>query len=105
VDRKTQNFSMPFFFSSFFLSSKRFVVFPFREFCCLDESVGLVRPNWLQTDNATFVGTQIVNNRECDVWLAMGNSINYYLNDPSDNFLCLLDDGGWKCGCLICSVF
>ena len=40
--------------------------------------------------------TQRVGTRLCDVWLAMGSSRNYWLQERSSGFPCLLDDGGYN---------
>jgi hypothetical protein len=73
-----------------------FVVFPFSRMCCTEAAPGLLSPDWLRTDNATFVGTETVGTRTCDVWLAIGGSKNYYLAERSTGFMCRLDDGGFN---------
>ncbi len=55
--------------------------------CCAD---------WLRHDNATLVGVERVGRRNCDVWLAMGGSKNYWLSERASGFPCLLDDGGYN---------
>jgi hypothetical protein len=74
-----------------------YVVFPFTQSCFKSATgVGLLSPAWLRKDNATYVGSERIGNRVCDVWLAMGNAKNYWLQERITHFPCLLDDGGFN---------
>jgi hypothetical protein len=86
----------PLFCSTYLSATGLLVAFPFQQRCCRESSPGLLRPDWLAHDNATFQGTQRVGSRVCDVWLAMGSSRNYWLQERASGFPCLLDDGGYN---------
>lgn len=102
--------------TTYLTSNAFYVVFPFtkqwsggeRDVCCLvsfhsdsntnsvkSSAPGLLYPDWLAKDNATYVGQEKVGPRVCDVWLAMGSDHNYWLQDRS-GFPCRIDDGGFN---------
>jgi hypothetical protein len=90
------NNGTPEYCTTFLTPNYFYVVFPCRQFCCTEASPGLLRPDWLVHDNATFVGREKVLSRTCNVWLAMGSSRNYWLDDELTGFPCLMDDGGYN---------
>ena len=77
-------------------ASTFFVVFPFSRQCCIEAAPGLLSPDWLRRDNATWVGTEQIGHRICDVWLAEGGSKNYYLAERETGYMCRVDDGGFN---------
>lgn len=81
--------------TTYLTSSNFYVVFPFSKKCVKSSSPGLVSPKWLINDNATLAGTEMINGRVCNVWVAYGSSKNAWLQDGF-GFPCRLDDGGFN---------
>lgn len=73
-----------------------YVSFPFTGNCYKSAAPGLLAPDWLARDNATYAGTERVGMRTCDVWLAMGSQRNYWLQERVTGFPCRVDDGGFN---------
>ncbi len=80
--------------TTFLTPSHFYIIFPFRNACCVESSPGLLRPDWLVHDNATFVGEERILHRVCDVWLAMGSSKNYWIAERKTGFPCRLVRNG-----------
>jgi hypothetical protein len=81
--------------TTYLTSDSFYVAFPFTKQCVKSSAPGLLYPDWLAKDNATYVGQEKVGPRICDVWLAMGSDHNYWLQDRA-GFPCKLDDGGFN---------
>jgi len=82
--------------TTFLTESAFYVAFPFTKQCVKTAAPGLLSPDWLRRDNATWVGSERVGPRTCDVWLARGSSLNYWLQERVTGFACLVDDGGFN---------
>jgi len=62
--------------------------------CCNGSICQILRPDWVVNDNGTFIGQVTINGEECDEYLIIGFSKNYWAQRTSDGVPCELSNGG-----------